>query len=1123
MPLFSMDSGETNSLHRESMATEEEKPCSDPVGLVEGDCDSSTDDDHVLTTPLSSPSRPTETQSEESSTTSVRSDLSETPVSRFRGDYDYSIYASSTSGILPLKIVLPDLPVGEEDYSPDNNNNNNNNYDMRETSLMHRSSMPDDSVMMNYSTSTTTDRLDYEIEVSRRMADCENYYDSRSRAENHACDVVASETDALPPKEDEKKEISPEAAVQDKTLLLPSRKVGFDKLINTTSPNNDGIDPRYTSSIKFTESDVCSVDGLPSSLLVQLQDKTHDEQRDKMLERLDGLESPSKRKNLDFPPQELSAVRSTPSEDERRIRREKESKTSDASPAAAFIDAASNALNYLLGVSSETCQQLDEDGRHRGRWDNHDEAFALLGCAPVLRPKREEAAPAMANSMVRVTSNPLQLSFAETVHSTEVDPRMKAWVDGQFFTHGKPPKDGSYHLGKSRTVIVHEIVRRSWTWCTAWSPNGNQLAVATENHHLAVIDTHASTVWRVRHDKKINGPVKNGTTHSIRSIAWGSHFIAVGGTGNAVSLLWPQEPFPVLHTIKLTGFAGSLSWRNGSGVLAIGSRLEKAMLVRINVMDPDTLGGHPKIHSEILHEVPCKNWVNCVSFSPGGTWLAVGDAGGSLGVFRFVDEPGSPVEVTLVKAFTMEDSILDVEWSPDGKWLYAGGEDFNVSAIDTEFWEIVHQVHRDRWVQCISSSNGGTHVAVGGVSSEISILDVEKGWDSVMGIQLKGVVPLSAKWSPNDQFLTVTGQNNSILTVETTNARHVAGHHLHSVSAILSIEFSPDGRMAIIGNQSGVVTFFSLAGSTFVTVYELFVALNDKLSIHWSLHGLFVVIGSKDALLIVGQRRADKNGEAIPPSASGFSVRKVIRGLGEIRDVSIDPHSQHVAVSGDSHTLILDAHAGFSKVQGFKNGGPCFANAWSPDGRWLATIGKEKVLTIYETGHERLDRWRAIFSLKCDFVGHALAWGPLIVGGLLYLAYGGDGDEITIMEIRTTEGTWETVLRIPRDGAINALDWNTGGLLAAAIGNGTVSIVDLAYLQSGVAVNEMDYDWQRQALTCFTEIRRNRGSNSMCSVRWIPSAPGSDSLLAVGGTDGELEILDLTERQRCRSYVRRLK
>jgi WD40 repeat protein len=126
---------------------------------------------------------------------------------------------------------------------------------------------------------------------------------------------------------------------------------------------------------------------------------------------------------------------------------------------------------------------------------------------------------------------------------------------------------------------------------------------------------------------------------------------------------------------------------------------------------------------------------------------------------------------------------------------------------------------------------------------------------------------------------------------------------------------------------------------------------------------------------------------------------------------------------------------------------------------------------------------------------------------------------LRIMEIRSLEGTWETVLRISRAAPIQALDWSTDGLLAAAISNGTVSIIDLAYLQFGVPVNEMDYTWQRQALTCFTEIRRNRGKNCMRTVRWIPSAPGSDSLLAIGGTDGEVEIVDLTEKSRCRGYA----
>jgi WD40 repeat protein len=91
-------------------------------------------------------------------------------------------------------------------------------------------------------------------------------------------------------------------------------------------------------------------------------------------------------------------------------------------------------------------------------------------------------------------------------------------------------------------------------------------------------------------------------------------------------------------------------------------------------------------------------------------------------------------------------------------------------------------------------------------------------------------------------------------------------------------------------------------------------------------------------------------------------------------------------------------------------------------------------------------------------------------------------------------------------------------MLAAAIGDGTVTIIDLEYLQSGWAMNEMDYTWQRQRITCFTEVRRNKGKNSMRTVRWIPSI--DRNLLAIGGTDGNLEIVDLTERKRCRGYLR---
>ncbi|KAL7576688.1 hypothetical protein ACA910_005613 [Epithemia clementina (nom. ined.)] len=970
-------------------------------------------------------------------------------------------------------------------------------------------------------------------------------------------------------------------------------------------PRDDGLIPkdsdrelRLMRSYSMTESDVGSIDGLPSGVQTTLLKEG--EGRARLLQKLDGVSDRSllqQQKIKQAPPPPLIALPPpqpappppppqpaqtphTPPRHLAHLEHRTDSPSSALSQPSCFRsiglsclwpDVYGDDLGVEDDVGVEDVKSRSSHGysnvqrppnhpvveRRSAYWDEKaDEAFELFGhCSAIVNRRRADQVP-MTSSLVRVAGDVPPPSYAEAIRANEIDPRLQAWVNSHYTMQMAPPNDGTYDLGRSRTVIVHEIARGDWTWCTAWSPKGDRLAVATENHHLAVIETTASTVWRVRHDRRLKGPAAGDTTHSIRSLAWGKNFIAAGGTGNAVSILSPVEPYDVLHLIKGTGFVGSLDWKDNSNVLAIGSRSKKLMIVRVRSSEDGE-----QVESEILYQAEFDNWVNRVAFGPTGSFLAAGLATGVLSVFNVrevVIEDEKPqqqqqqeleiksigsgtssraaalLDVSLVKEFQLDDSVLALDWSPDGRWLYAGGEDYHICVIETTYWEIVHRIPRERWVQCIASSGSGTHVAVGGVSSEISLLDVRNGWDSVMGIELKGLVPLSASWHPKDQALALTGQNNSVLVVETTNARHVKGHHLHSVSPIISVCFSPDGRTAVIGNEAGVVTFFSLSGSTFESTYELVVVLNERLSVDWSSNGLFAVIGSKDSLIIVGPNTRSPSfastwrkhlsptngaGRQLQSITAVFSIQRVIRNIGETHGVAIGPRSRYIAVAGGDRTRVFDATKSFSLVKSWKTG-VTLATAWSPDGQWLASIGTGKVLGIYDTSDLRVSKWRSVFSLKCDFNGYALAWAPHTVNGLLYLAYGGSSKIIYIMEMRTLEGTttWETVLRIPRDGQIRDLDWGTNGLLAAGIDNGTVSIIDLAYLLSGIAVNEKDYNWQRQALTCYTEIRRNRGNNSIQAVRWIPSAPGSDSLIAVGGTDGEMEIVDLTERRRCRGY-----
>jgi len=192
--------------------------------------------------------------------------------------------------------------------------------------------------------------------------------------------------------------------------------------------------------------------------------------------------------------------------------------------------------------------------------------------------------------------------------------------------------------------------------------------------------------------------------------------------------------------------------------------------------------------------------------------------------------------------------------------------------------------------------------------------------------------------------------------------------------------------------------------------------------------------------------------------------------------------------------------------------------AWSPFGTFFAAVGKGKDLNILDCSSEDPSKWKPTATLECIQAGLALAWGPTASEGLQYFAYGGFARTVTVIEIRTHEKAWETVLVLNQEDTVFDLDWSRDGMLAVGLGDGTVSIIDLAYLLSGQAVNQMDYNWQRQGVTCITEIRRVQTKKAITSLRWMENNASGDLLLVVGGSDGIVEIIDLTERKLCRGF-----
>lgn len=147
-------------------------------------------------------------------------------------------------------------------------------------------------------------------------------------------------------------------------------------------------------------------------------------------------------------------------------------------------------------------------------------------------------------------------------------------------------------------------------------------------------------------------------------MAWGDNFIAIGGTGDIVTILDGTD-YRLRHTITGTGYVGSLDWKPNSCILAIGTRFDRFHLVRI-------VAKTTVVSSTVIASIKRDDWVNVVSFSPLGGLIAVGDKKGNASIFNF-RESYNKVEFNHITDYLMEDSILFISWSSSGDWLFIGG------------------------------------------------------------------------------------------------------------------------------------------------------------------------------------------------------------------------------------------------------------------------------------------------------------------------------------------------------------------------------------------------------------------------------------------------------------------
>ncbi len=397
--------------------------------------------------------------------------------------------------------------------------------------------------------------------------------------------------------------------------------------------------------------------------------------------------------------------------------------------------------------------------------------------------------------------------------------------------------------------------------------------------------------------------------------------------------------------------------------------------------------------------------VNCVDFSPDGTYLAIS---GWDGVIRFYDR----VTLNPFREFRNPSSAYMFDISPDGKYLAAGR--YTISIWDAATGTLVRTLagHSQR-VAALSFSPDGKYLATASYDSTLKLWEVTSGDSLAALVGHRGRI-VDLAFSCDGNSIVTTGADSTI------RVWNVPGRNLtRTISVgkwVISAMFSPDGQHIAAGVGDSTVTLWNTATGS---VWKKYGPSLNIYRVRFSPDGQYFCHGGG----------ADSN-ITVREVATGSVVKVLKAGVYGLASLAYSPDGKYIMHSGRLANLwnvvtgslesIVAGHIGQVNSVAFSTLGQYFASG-GDDAQIIVRSGAsgQHVRSFH------LGSFKRIYSVVFSPNEKLLAAGSI---SSVYLW-------------RT--GTWDTVRTIPR--GVNAIAFAPdGSLLATAERYAPVQLWDVA-------------------------------------------------------------------------------
>lgn len=348
--------------------------------------------------------------------------------------------------------------------------------------------------------------------------------------------------------------------------------------------------------------------------------------------------------------------------------------------------------------------------------------------------------------------------------------------------------------------------------------------------------------------------------------------ILVTGTEKGLLTFWDGNSGKQIKALQFDGTIWEL-WLHPNGRWLGVGRHNAVSIIDMENMDEEL-------------SFPQKGDVKAIAFDGSGAYMAFGTSQGNVSIWKVM---GS--QTIAGPKHTSE--VLDLEFSPDGKWVVSVGADGTARAVQTVYGGQKYSIKHGDWVEDVTFGPDSSWFVTASDDNTVRVIDTATGQEKLRMAHANFVQKVRV--SKDGQWIATTGYDQTVRIWDSATGAEIMRIPIDGIGS--SIRFNKDSTYLVVGDRAGHIRLWDISQ---LNARKGFIQFSDFLhDALFSPNGEWLAVNSDDANIWL-----IKSGQSV---ATEDNRQKLVTTNGLTYDMAVSADSKWIAaVEYDSNVAEYD-------------------------------------------------------------------------------------------------------------------------------------------------------------------------------------------------------------------------